>query len=225
MKKGYNMQLSDKTIEVLKNFATINQSILFKEGSKIDTMSVQKNVLAQDIVEEVFPQEFGIYDLNEFLSAVSLFDKPDLTFDDNSVTISDGNSSTTYWFADKSIIVYPEKEITMPECEVKFTLTSSTFKKLLRATGTLGLNDLCIKNVDDKIVAEVQDKRNDTSNTFSVEVGDYDGDENFKFYFLTERMKMLPNDYDVEISSKNISKFTSGELTYWVALEADSTYG
>ncbi len=210
------MQLSDKTIEVLKNFATINQSILFKEGSKIDTMSVQKNVLAQDIVEE---------DLNEFLSAVSLFDKPDLTFEDNSVTISDGNSSTTYWFADKSIIVYPEKEITMPECEVKFTLTSSTFKKLLRATGTLGLNDLCIKNVDDKIVAEVQDKRNDTSNTFSVEVGSYDGDENFKFYFLTERMKMLPNDYDVEISSKNISKFTSGELTYWVALEADSTYG
>jgi len=219
------MQLSEKTIEVLKNFATINQSILFKEGSTIDTMSVQKNVLSQYQISETFDKEFGIYDLNEFLSTISLFDKPDLDFGDNSVTITDGKSTTSYWYADKTIIVYPEKEITMPECEINFKLTTNVFNKLLRATGTLGLNDLCIKNVGNKIVAEVVDKRNDTSNTFAIEVGDYDGDTNFKFYFLTERLKMLSNDYDVEISSKNISKFTSGDLIYWVALEADSTYG
>jgi hypothetical protein len=220
------MQLSEKTIGILKNFATINQSILINKGSKLDTMSVQKNVLASSTVEESFPKEFGIYDLNEFLSAVSLFDKPELEFGDQSVTITGQDGSTTsYWYADKSIIVYPEKEITMPECEINFKLTAATFTKLQRATGTLGLNDLCIKNVDDKIVAEVQDKRNDTSNTYSIEVGVYDGDENFNFNFLTERMKMLANDYDVSISSKNISKFTSGDLTYWVALESDSTYG
>ena len=220
------MQLSEKTIGILKNFATINQSILIRDGSDLNTMSVQKNVLANAKAEESFPKEFGIYDLNEFLSAVSLFDKAELEFGDNSVTITgqDG-SETSYWYADKSIIVYPEKEITMPECEINFKLTADVFNKLLRATGTLGLNDLCIKNVDDKIVAEVQDKRNATSNTYSIEVGDYDGDANFNFYFLTERMKMLPNDYDVEISSKNISKFTCGDLTYWVALESDSTYG
>jgi len=220
------MQISEKTIGILKNFAAINQSILIRDGSNLDTMSVQKNVLASVKVDEDFPQEFGIYDLNEFLSALSLFDKPELDFGDQSVTITgqDG-SSTSYWYADKSIIVYPEKEITMPECEVNFKLTASVFDKLLRATGTLGLNDLCIKNVDDKIVAEVQDKRNDTSNTYSIEVGDYDGDDNFNFYFLTERLKMLSNDYEVNISSKNISKFSCGNLVYWVALESDSTYG
>lgn len=220
------MKLSENTIEVLKNFATINQSILIHPGTNLDTMSVQKNVLASTIVAEEFPIEFGIYDLNEFLAAVSLFDNPELDFDDQQVNITDGSgSSTSYWYADKSIIVYPEKKITMPDAEINFKLTSSVFKKLLRATGTLGLNDLCIKNVDDKIVAEVQDKRNSTSNTYSIEVGDYDGDENFNFYFLTERMKMLPNDYDVAISSKNISKFSCGDLVYWVALESDSTYG
>jgi uncharacterized protein YxjI len=219
------MKLSDKTIGVLKNFATINQSILIKDGSNLDTMSVQKNVLARYKVDEKFPREFGIYDLNEFLSTVSLFDKPELEFGETSVTITDGHSTTSYWYADKSIIVYPEKEITMPDCEVNFKLTADTFTKLQRATGTLGLNDLCIRNDGDKIVAEVQDKRNDTSNTYSVEVGDHTGDSDFKFYFLTERMKMLPNDYDIEISSKNISKFTCGELVYWVALESDSTYG
>jgi len=219
------MKLSENTIGVLKNFATINQSILIKDGSTIDTMSVQKNVLAQSKVEEDFPNEFGIYDLNEFLATLSLFEAPELEFGDNSVTITDGKSTTSYWYADKSIIVYPEKEITMPATEIKFTLTESNLSKLQRATGTLGLSDLCIKNVDDKIVAEVQDKRNSTSNTYSIEVGDYDGAENFNFYFLTERMKMLPNDYEVEISSKNISKFTCGDLVYWVALESDSTYG
>jgi hypothetical protein len=113
----------------------------------------------------------------------------------------------------------------MPDCEINFKLSVDNFTKLQRATGTLGLSDLCIRNEGDKIIAEVQDKRNDTSNTYSIEVGDYDGDVDFKFYFLTERMKMLPNDYDVEISSKNISKFTCGSLVYWVALESDSTYG
>jgi hypothetical protein len=220
------MKLSDKTVEILKNFATINQSILIRDGSDLNTMSVQKNVLASVIAAETFPKEFGIYDLNEFLSALSLFENPDLEFGDSSMTMtgSDG-SSTSYWYADKSIIIYPEKEITMPECEVNFTLKKDVFNKLLRATGTLGLNDLCIRNEGDKIVAEVQDKRNDTSNTYSIEVGDYAGDDNFNFFFLTERMKMLPNDYQVEISSKNISKFSCGDLVYWVALESDSTYG
>jgi len=220
------MKLSEKTVEILKNFATINQSILIRDGSDLNTMSVQKNVLASVIAAETFPKEFGIYDLNEFLSALSLFESPDLEFGDSSMTMtgSDG-SSTSYWYADKSIIIYPEKEITMPECEVNFILKEEVFNKLLRATGTLGLNDLCIRNVGDKIVAEVQDKRNDTSNTYSIEVGDYTGEDNFNFYFLTERMKMMSNDYQVEISSKNISKFSCGDLVYWVALESDSTYG
>ena len=218
------MKLSENTIDVLKNFATINQSILFTEGSELNTMSVQKNLLGSATVKETFPKEVAIYDLNEFLSTVSLFDDPDLEFGDKSVTITDGNSSTTYWFADKEIIVYPTSKIEMPETEVDFTLTSDVLDKLKRATGTLSVPDMVIRNEDGKIMAEVLDKRNDTTNTCSIEVGDYDGDANFRFYFLTERLKMLQNDYVVNISSKNISKFTSGDLTYWIALEQDSSY-
>lgn len=219
------MKLSEQTIEILKNFATINQSILIRTGSNLDTMSIQKNVLASAIVLDDFPREFGIYDLNEFLSTVSLFDSPELTFEDNYVTISDKEATTSYWYADKSIIVYPEKKITMPECDVKFVLTEGMFNKLVQATGTLGLSDLCFYNEDDKIYAEVQDKRNSTSNTFSLVVGTYSGEALFKSYCLAERLKMIPNDYEILISSKNISQWTCDDLTYWVALESDSTYG
>jgi hypothetical protein len=150
-------------------------------------------------------------------------------FGEQYATIKDANSVTHYWFADKEIIVYPTSKIDMPSSEVVFKLSAETLDKLQRATGTLAVPDLVIRRDEDKVVAEVLDKRNDTSNTFRVEVGSYMGgesDTDFKFYFLTERMKMLPGDYDVEISAQKISKLTSadGKLTYWIALEQDSTY-
>ena len=227
------MKLSENTLEVLKNFASINQSILFTEGNNLDTVSVQKNVLGSAKVAETFKssngEDFAIYDLNEFLSTVSLFDDPDVEFGEQYATIQDKNSVTHYWYADKEIIVYPTSKISMPSSEVEFKLTAETYDKLQRATGTLAVPDLVIRREEDKVVAEVLDKRNDTSNTFRVEVGSYIGGESstdFKFYFLTERLKMLPGDYDVEISSKKISKLPSsdGKLTYWIALEQDSTY-
>jgi len=227
------MKLSENTLEVLKNFASINQSILFTEGKELNTVSVQKNVLASAKVTETFKssngEDFAIYDLNEFLSTVSLFDDPDVEFGEQYATIKDALSVTHYWYADKEIIVYPTSKIDMPSTEVEFKLSAETLDKLQRATGTLAVPDLVIRRDEDKVVAEVLDKRNDTSNTFRVEVGSYIGgesDTNFKFYFLTERMKMLPGDYDVEISSQKISKLTSadGKLTYWIALEQDSTY-
>jgi hypothetical protein len=230
------MKLSETTLEVLKNYASINQSILFTEGNKLDTVSVQKNVLGSASVSETFKssngEDFAIYDLNEFLSTVSLFDDPDIEFGEQYATIKDTLSVTHYWYADKEIIVYPTSKIDMPSSEVQFKLSAETLDKLQRATGTLAVPDLVIrrdKNDPSKVVAEVLDKRNDTSNTFSVEVGSYIGgesDTDFKFYFLTERMKMLPGDYDVEISAQKISKLTSadGKLTYWIALEQDSTY-
>jgi hypothetical protein len=227
------MKLSETTLEVLKNYASINQSILFTEGNQLDTVSVQKNVLGSATVSETFKssngEDFAIYDLNEFLSTVSLFDDPEIVFGEQYATIKDANSVTHYWFADKEIIVYPTSKIDMPSSEVVFKLSAETLDKLQRATGTLAVPDLVIRRDEDKVVAEVLDKRNDTSNTFRVEVGSYIGGESntdFKFYFLTERMKMLPGDYDVEISAQKISKLTSadGKLTYWIALEQDSTY-
>lgn len=225
------MKLSESTLEVLKNFASINQSILFTQGNEINTVSVQKNLLGSATVSEKFEstngEDFALYDLNEFLSVVSLFDDPEIEFGETAATITAANGSEcTYWFADKEIIVYPTSKIEMPDAEVNFTLTGAVLDKLQRATGTLGVPDLVFRNSDGKIVAEALDKRSDTSNTFQVEVGTYDGDANFKFYFLNERLKMLPGDYQVEISSKKISKLTSkdGKLVYWIALEQDSTY-
>ena len=228
------MKLSEQTVEVLKNFATINQSIFFTDGKELNTVAVQKNLLGSATVTEKFESpkgEFAIYDLNEFLSTLSLFEDPDVDFGEQFATISDSRANTVYWFADKEIIVYPTSKIEMPDAEVEFTLTAESLDKLQRATGTLGVPDLVIRRGKDdptKIIAEVLDKRNDTSNTFSLEVGeDYRGDADFKFYFLNERMKMLPGDYNVQISSKKISKLTSvpdGEVTYWIALEQDSTY-
>lgn len=227
------MKLSEQTVEVLKNFATINQSILFQDGKELNTVAVQKNLLASAKVPETFKSpngEFAIYDLNEFLSTLSLFEDPEVEFGEQYATISDSRANTVYWFADKEIIVYPTSKIEMPDAEVEFTLTAESLDKLQRATGTLGVPDLVIRRGTDdesKIVAEVLDKRNDTSNSYSLEVGDYSGDADFKFYFLTERMKMLPGDYNVQISSKKISKLTAvpdGEVTYWIALEQDSTY-
>ena len=225
------MKLSETTLEVLKNYASINQSILFTEGKQLDTVSVQKNVLSSATVAETFEssngEDFAIYDLNEFLSTLSLFDDPEIEFGEQYATIKDEYSVTLYWYADKEIIVYPTSKIDMPSTEVKFKLSAETLDKLQRATGTLAVPDLLIRtSITSTLVAEVLDKRNDTSNTFSVKVGDYKGESDFKFYFLTERMKMLPGDYDVEISAQKISKLTSGDgkLTYWIALEQDSTY-
>jgi len=198
------MKLSEQTISILKNFATINQSILVKEGSILSTMSVQKNLLAEATVEEKFPQQFGIYDLNEFLATLSLFDDPDLVFEDNHVKISDSTSTTSYWYADPSVIVYPEKTVVLPSEDVSFTLMSSDYGKLRKAAGVMNLSDFVISSNNGAIVAEVLDKRNDTSNTYALEVGKC-------------------ND-DVKISAQNISEFTSGSLTYWVALEGDSSY-
>jgi len=225
------MKLSETTLEVLKNFASINQSILFTEGNQLDTVSVQKNVLGSATVSETFKssngEDFAIYDLNEFLSTLSLFDDPEIEFGEKYAEIKDENSVTMYWYADKEIIVYPTSKIDMPSSEVKFKLSAATLDKLQRATGTLAVPDLLIRSsITSTLVAEVLDKRNDTSNTFGVNLGDYKGESDFKFYFLTERMKLLPGDYDVEISAQKISKLTSsdGKITYWIALEQDSTY-
>jgi hypothetical protein len=225
------MKLSESTLEVLKNFASINQSILFTQGNEINTVSVQKNLLGSATVTEKFEstngEDFALYDLNEFLSVVSLFDSPEIEFGESFATITGSTGQEcTYWFADKEIVVYPTSKIEMPNPEVKFTLTGDNLSKLQRATGTLGVPDLVFRNSDGRIVAEALDKRSDTSNTFQVDVGAYDGDANFKFYFLNERLKMLPGDYEIQISKKNISKLTSkdGKLVYWIALEQDSTY-
>ena len=222
------MKLSNNTTSVLKNFATINQNLIIKEGSTIATMSAMKNIVAKAEVEETFPQEIAIYDLNEFLGALSLFSSPILDFNDNYVVISEESKPTTkmkYFYSDPSVVTSPQKMITMPSEEVKFTMSNEDLSKLKRAAGAIGAPDMVLERKDGTSSITVKDKKNDTANNYSLDVNT-NGDGEFNFFFKVENMKLLDGTYDVEISSKNISHYKnkSVDIEYLIALEPESTY-
>ena len=220
------MKLSDKTLSVLKNFSTINQSILFKHGSKLRTMSVMKNILAEATIAEEFPKDFGIYDLNQFLNGMGLHHDPELDFtNDSYVVIKEGKMRSKYFFADANVIITPpEKPITLPSEDVNFELSTDQFDKLLKAAAIYQLPDLSAVGEDGVVTLVVRDKKNDTSNDFSIAVGETDA--TFSFNFKVENIKILPGTYDVVVSQKLLSRFSSKnhDLVYYIALEPDSTF-
>ena len=221
------MELSDKTLTLLKNFSTINQSILFQEGNSLRTISVMKNILAEATVEEHFPKDFGIYDLNQFLNGLALHQKPGLDFEnDTYVVIKEGKMRSKYFFADPKVIVTPpEKEITLPTEDVSFELSTQQLDKLLKAAAIYQLPDLSAVGENGVVKLLVRDKKNDTSNDYSVVVGETESV--FSFNFKVENIKILPGTYDVVVSQKLLSRFTCKDydLTYYIALEPDSTFG
>jgi len=223
------MKLSEHTVDVLKNFASINQNLVIKEGSTLTTMSAMKNIVAKAEVEESFDKEVAIYDLNEFLASISLFSSPVLEFNDGFVTIKEENSpknSLKYFYSDPSVVTSPNKTITMPSKEVSFTLNGDNLTKLKRAAGVIGAPDLVLEKKNTDVFLTVKDKKNDTANTFSVDVDTVEDGSDFKFFFKVENLKVMDGDYHVDISSKNISHLASSnkDVEYWVALEPESSY-
>ena len=224
------MELSEKTLEVLKNYSSINQNVMIKQGNTIRTITEARNVLSTAVVDVEFPKDFGIYDLNEFIGALSLVDKPTLTFADEYVTISDstGRSSIKYFFSPEETLTTPSKDINMPEGEVKFTLDNDTLNKIRRAASTLGHDEVSISNNNGVLSMSVVDSQNSTSNKFSIDIdGNFDQSVNFNFIVNIANVKVIPGDYEVELSSKLISRFSNKEmnLQYWIALEKSSSYG
>ena len=221
------MKLSDKTLTLLKNFSSINQSILFKEGNTLRTISVMKNILAEATIEEELPKDFGIYDLNQFLNGLNLHQNAELDFQNDSyVVIKEGKSRSKYFFADPNVIITPpEKDIVLPSEDVCFLLDTKELDKLLKAAAVYQLPDLSVVGEAGVVKLVVRDKKNDTSNDFSVVVGETD--ETFSFNFKVENIKILPGSYEVVISRKLLSRFknTSFDVTYHIALEPDSTFG
>ena len=221
------MNLSSDTVAVLKNFSDINQNILVKPGNKVQTISTMKNILAEAEISEKFDSEFAIYDLPEFLRAVELFQKPSLNFNGGSnVQIADNNSkqSIKYFFADKSVIVAPTKNITMPDKEVTFKLKKDDFARLQKGVMTLNLPDVAVKGDGKSITLVATDKKNKSSNDYSISVGETD--KTFTAYFKAENFKMVSDDYDVAISKQKISHFVNRNkpVQYWIALEPDSEF-
>ena len=221
------MKLSESTVGLLKNFSSINQSILFKQGSKLRSISVMKNILVEANVAEEFPKDFGIYDLNQFLNGLSLHSSPDLDFErDQYVVIKEGKSRSKYFFADPSVIVAPpEKEITLPSEDVCFELTSQQLEKLKKAASVYQLPAVSAIGENGVIKLVSRDKKNDTSNDFSIIVGETDTE--FVFNFKEENLKIIPGNYNVVVSSKLLSRFSNQnyDVQYYIALEPDSTFG
>ena len=220
------MKLSEKTLTLLKNFSNINQSILFKQGSSLRTISVMKNILAEATIDEDLPTDFGIYDLGQFLNGLALHQRPELDFQNEGyVYIKEGRMRSKYFFADPKVIVTPpEKEITLPSEDVNFTLSTDQLDKLLKAAGIYQLPDLTVVGKNGVVKIQVRDRKNDTSNDFAITVGETD--DTFSFNFKVENIKILPGTYDVVVSKKLLSRFTcqNYNLKYYIALEPDSTF-
>ena len=220
------MNLSDQTLTILKNFAGINNSILVKEGTKLRTISVAKNILAEAVIDEEFPRDFAIYDLNQFLNGLGLHQDPDLDFGNESyITIKEGKRRVKYFYADPAVIISPpDKDITLPSEDVKFQLDNTVMEKLLKAAAVYQLPDLSAVGEAGVIKLVVRDKKNDTSNEFAIVVGETD--KEFAFNFKVENIRIIPGAYNVVVSNKLLSEFTNEnlELKYYIALEPDSTF-
>ena len=221
------MNLSDNTLGILKNFAGINNSILVKQGNQLRTISVAKNILAEAEIPEDFPRDVAIYDLNQFLNGLSLHQDPDLDFSEETyLTIREGRRKVKYFFADPQVITSPpEKTLTLPTEDVCFTLDTNSLTQLLKAAAVYQLPDFSAVGEAGVVKLMVHDKKNDTSNEYSVVVGETI--DTFSFNFKVENIKILPGSYEVVISQKLLSRFVNENynLTYFIALEPDSTFG
>ena len=221
------MNLSNDTLNVLKNFASINPNIVFQPGQKLKTISESKTIMARaDIVEDM-PKEFGIYDLNEFLSVFNLIENPALEFEDKSVLISTPEQKVRYFFSETDILTSPTKDIQMPNAEIGVNLSEDILNQIRKAAAVLGHTELSLVGENGLVTASVVDTKDSTSNSYTIELDKDNSCKNdFNFIVSIPNLKLLPGDYFVSISSKLISNWTNSNypVEYFIALEKNSTF-
>lgn len=217
------MKLNTRSIQVLKNFASINPSIQFSEGTNLKTISPNKTMMAKAKLEDIIPSTFAIYDLSRFLGVVSLFEDPEFSIETNMVNITSPGRKVSYTFADPStIITPPDREIVLEDPDVVFELKHENFAEIMKALGVMSFPDFVVVGEDGKIFLRATDTKNPSSDKFDIEVGITD--RTFTAVFKTENVKILPSSYTVSLSSKGISHFVSDDVEYWISLEANSTF-
>ena len=217
------MNLSNETLAILKSFSTINPSIQFREGSELKTISPTKTVLAKAKLKDTIDSTFAIYDLSRFLGVVSLFEEPQYTLNENTLTIASDDRSVNYTFCDPSTIMLPpDKELNIGEPDVEFQMKKEHFNEVMKALGVMGLPDFVVVGDGSKIYLRATDSKNPSADRFDIEVGTTD--KTFNVIFRTENMKLMSNDYNVKIVSKGISHFQSDDIEYWIAIESTSTF-
>jgi hypothetical protein len=224
------MELSETTLSILKNYAGINSNMVIEQGNTIRTISEATNILSSAQIVEDFPTTFGIYDLNSFLGVLSLVDTPNLDFSDDYLTVSDssGRSKIKYFYSDPEMLTKPRRNVNMPRGDVNFTLDADTLGRIKRAASALGHTELSITGSNGVLTLSVVDGKNATSNAYSIDiVGDFDPSATFNFIVTIANLRIIPGDYEVSISTRNISHFNNKELglSYWIAFEKTSTYG
>jgi hypothetical protein len=222
------MNITNDTLKVLKNFATINPNIVIKPGGQLKTISEAKNIMAIADGTDDFPTEFGIYDLNEFLSVSNLVQDPNFDFQDKNVKITSGGNTVTYFFSEPEILTSPSKEITMPDTEVGISITQEVLSQVRKAAAVLGHTEMSIKGSGGKVTLSVVDSSDATANSFDIELNDNnDCTEEFNFIVNINNLKLIEGDYFVNISSKLISQWTCSSMAvkYFIALEKASTFG
>lgn len=220
------MKLEKGTLDILKNFATINTNILIKAGSELSTLAVAKNIMAKVKVKETFDRDFGLFNLNEFLGVISLFEDPDIDLQESFMIIKKGKNKVKYVYANPTILVYPQKEIKMPSVNVELKLTETVIAQIQKSASILGVPDVAFTVEAGEVIAKVCDKKNPSSNAYTVDLEAAEIPAQFTAFFKVENLKMLPDDYKVEVSAKNIARFTGNKLgvVYYIAAEQDSSF-
>jgi len=217
------MKLSARTVQILRNFASINPSIQFNQGNVLRTISPNKTMMAKAKLADNFESDFAIYDLSRFLGVVSLFADPEFVLEERLVRIKSEGRSVSYTFADPStIVVPPNKDITIDEYDVEFDLTSEVFSEIMKAIGVMSFPELTVVGEDGKILLRATDTKNPSSDKYDITVGETD--KEFVAVFKTENLKIMSDDYRVGISSKGISHFESDEIEYWISIESSSRF-
>ena len=221
------MKISKETLEVLKNFSAINPNLVICEGSKLSTIADANNIMAAVNVSETFPKKVGIYDLNEFLSALSLIEDPEFEFGDSAVSIKSNTATLTYRYADTSILTSPEKEVNMPPTDVEVNLTADDIAQIRRAGSALNhpVVSITTEHGDDAVYLQVKDPNNSSANVYSHKVCSASSDDAYDYQFLIANLKLIPGDYKVAVSSKLISNWeciNNTSVKYWIALEKTS---
>ena len=222
------VSISNDTLSVLRNFSSINPNVVLKPGQEVKTISEAKNILAIADIAEDFPTEMGIYDLNEFLSVVNLVNDPQLNFGDNHVDVVGGNSKVKYFFSDTSILTTPQKDITMPDCEVTVSFTDDILSQIRKAASALGHSEMSITATDEGVNIKVFDSKDSSANIYNIQLANDGGykEGQFEFVININNLKLLDGDYEVNISSKLISEWknTTKPVRYYIALEKNSNY-
>lgn len=217
------MKFNARTIQILRNFSTINESLIFKPGNQLKTISQTKTIMARANIDQAINSTFAIFDLPQFMSAVSMFEDPELTPNGSVLTISRGTEKLNYTLSEPSLILSPpEKELVLEEPEVEFELKNEVLTRTLKALGIIGAPEFAITGDGSKVYVEAINTKNSSGSNYRVEVGETT--KRFRFIFVAENMKLLPGDYHVSIAAKGLSHFKSDDVEYWIALESHSTY-